>query len=69
MGLRVGKYNYKSLNTTDHINLEDSFMDAYVEEISELENIRTSTKQLRKIKWMFQWLWRTGGRGGRTYIE
>ena len=44
----LGMYIFKDLNT-EKITPEESFTDAYVEEVYESEHIRTSTKQIRVI--------------------
>ena len=44
----LGAYVFKDLNT-EKIEPEELFTAAYVEEVYELEHIRTATKQLRAI--------------------
>ena len=45
----MSKFNYDSLNLKDNVKLEESFSDAYVEEVLKYENVRSSTKILNTV--------------------
>ena len=45
----ISTYYYEPMNLKDRVKTEDSFMNAYIKECFESENICSSTKILQKI--------------------